>query len=330
MSDLALSDEELIQLKLLREEEIDKLVEQGLLNQDQRWEPELLDGFTLSYAEMHLVIKTGDSYPVQPLNFRVENVSLPRLVVDDLRIALRQTAMADSKTNRLEAWNTREESNVYGYFDFAMTALHLATQTKQFLVDYRKDAENKAELTKEVKPHEQANEEKGLDLKSVTGDALIKEIIGKTPQEICADLPEQFRILHVESVIRPDLTKRFLTQQESVREKLQTASRHDLEKCLLPSVRKKIRVNASRKEDLIQEMVRPVVTFHGTRRDFVSGIVRQGFLMPGAKDKLTGEQHAVRCGSTYGRGIYSSPSSAFALSYTGSADDGGIRAHEAH
>lgn len=81
-----------------------------------------------------------------------------------------------------------------------------------------------------------------------------------------------------------------------------------------------------RKEDLIEGLIKPQTKFHGTRRDYVPSIVRQGFLMPGSLDKLTAEHHGVRCGSTYGRSIYSSPSSDFSLSYTGSAQDGGIRA----
>jgi len=40
--------------------------------------------------------------------------------------------------------------------------------------------------------------------------------------------------------------------------------------------------------------------------------------MPGKINPETGEGHDVRCGSTYGRGIYSSPSATFSLSYSNS------------
>ena len=71
------------------------------------------------------------------------------------------------------------------------------------------------------------------------------------------------------------------------------------------------RGGAKEKDSLADYLVNPYLTFHGTRRDYVASIVRQGFLIPDAE--------YVRCGSTYGRGIYSSPSPQYALSYTGYA-----------
>ncbi|RYP10718.1 hypothetical protein DL764_000508 [Monosporascus ibericus] len=43
---------------------------------------------------------------------------------------------------------------------------------------------------------------------------------------------------------------------------------------------------------------------------------RYGFLKPGTKNLDTSKAHGVRCGSTHGAGIYSSPSADFSLSYT--------------
>ena len=326
MADPSFSNEELTQLRLLREEEIDALVEQALLSREQRWEPELHNGFTFAHPEINLVIRTGDSYPAKPLNYYVENLSLPRLVVDDLRVALRQVALADSKANRLEAWNARWEANTYGLFNFAMTSLHLASRTAAHLAAFRKDPKYLQKASDSAEEQISSYEDPGLDLKSIREDVSIKSILGKTPEEICADLPEYFRILHIESVIRNDLTKRFFAWQESIRDQLQDLSIHDLKANALRSVRDSTRDDCNRKEDLIERLVTPHVTFHGTRRNFVPSIVRQGFLMPGATNHLTGERNQVRCGNTYGRGIYSSPSSAFALSYTGSEADGGIRA----
>ncbi|CAJ2505117.1 Uu.00g125110.m01.CDS01 [Anthostomella pinea] len=71
-------------------------------------------------------------------------------------------------------------------------------------------------------------------------------------------------------------------------------------------------------EDLVDYLVKPKITFHGTQRQYVPSIVQHDFLKPGHKDPSTGADHAVRCGSTYGRGIYSSPSADFSLSYTDS------------
>jgi len=77
MAAAVFSEEELIQLRLLREEEIDALVEQSLLCEEQRWEPKLHDGFTFAHPEMKLVTRTGDSYPAIPLDYDVENLNLP-------------------------------------------------------------------------------------------------------------------------------------------------------------------------------------------------------------------------------------------------------------
>ncbi len=66
---------------------------------------------------------------------------------------------------------------------------------------------------------------------------------------------------------------------------------------------------AKEKDSLANYLVDPRLTFHGTRKDYVASIVRQGFLLPDVNN--------VRCGSTYGRGLYSSPNAEFALRYTG-------------
>lgn len=324
MAAAGFSEEELIQLRVLREEEIDAIVEQSLLCEVERWEPKLHNGFTFAHPEMKLVTRTGDSYPAVPLDYDIENLNLSRLEVDKLRVALRQIAAVDIEANNLEAWNARDGANHYGHFDFAMTNLNLACKTAEHLAAYRKTIDDMQEASSSDKPAV-FDAKLGLDLRSITGNFLTKSILKRTPEEICADLPEQFRILHIESVIREDLTRKFLARQDSVRDQLSQLSMHDLKANVLPALRQGS-CNSHRKEDLIELLVTPQVTFHGTRRDYVPSIVRQGFLMPGDANKLDGEQHGVRCGSTYGRGIYSSPSSAFALSYTGSAADGGIRA----
>ena len=62
------------------------------------------------------------------------------------------------------------------------------------------------------------------------------------------------------------------------------------------------------------------MTFHGTQIHHVANIVRFGFLMPGAINPATGKRLEVRCGSTYGCGIYSSPSAEFSISYCNQED----------
>jgi len=219
MAEAVFSEEERIQLGLLREEEIDALVEHSLLCEEQRWETKLHNGFTFAHPEMKLVLRTGENYPVIPLDYDVENLSLPRLEVDKLRAALRQITLADIKVNSLGAWNARKEAN-YGHFDFAMTSLNLASKTAEHLAAYRKTIEDLQEPSDAPEKPAVFDGKLGLDLKSIPGDLLIKSILKRTPEEICANLPEQFRVLHIESVIREDLTRKFLAWQDSLREQL--------------------------------------------------------------------------------------------------------------
>lgn len=72
----------------------------------------------------------------------------------------------------------------------------------------------------------------------------------------------------------------------------------------------------SKKEDLADELSRPVVTFHGTNRHVVSSIVRHGFVKPGDQIGKAGETLEIRCGASFGVGIYSSPSPDYALWYS--------------
>ena len=65
----ALLEEELIPAQLLCEEEIDTLVEQAVLNQEDKWDLKLRGGSTFAHPEMRLLMKTGESYPAEPLQY---------------------------------------------------------------------------------------------------------------------------------------------------------------------------------------------------------------------------------------------------------------------
>ena len=67
----------------------------------------------------------------------------------------------------------------------------------------------------------------------------------------------------------------------------------------------------------MDELLKTCLTFHGTQRHVVPSIVRHASLLPGDSIPGNGGKHSVRCGSTYGQGIYSGPSPWFSLSYPG-------------
>ncbi|KAF5334856.1 hypothetical protein D9758_014299 [Tetrapyrgos nigripes] len=144
-----------------------------------------------------------------------------------------------------------------------------------------------------------------------------QDFLGVTPKQICDDILPDYRIIHVESIIRTNLSRRFVQFQDMLRSKLMQRSTHELVKFVPPEYRRSRGTSSTQKEDLIEHIVRPKLTFHGTRPDLVPSIVQFGFLKPGTTHPSTGEPLPVRCGSTYGRGIYSSPNPNFSLAYSG-------------
>ncbi|KAJ4163672.1 hypothetical protein LMH87_005383 [Akanthomyces muscarius] len=151
----------------------------------------------------------------------------------------------------------------------------------------------------------------GLDVSTIKDTA--HELLGRTPEQLVAGISDEFRIVHMESVVRPDLLQRFLRYQSSLQETLLSSSsdsRQNLHKRMPPGSDRR----AARREDLVAEMIRPRVTFHGTPVTSVASIIRHGFVKPGRV--VDGRVVASpRSGIAFDRGVYSSPSPGYALSY---------------
>ena len=355
--DFSFTDDELVELGLLRDQEIDTLVHLGMLPKEDRWNLECRQGFTLNFPEMTLDILTGDWYPVKALSYEIKNISLPRVVVDQLRAALRVIHEDDRRANTFIRWSERV-SSASGIFDFEMGTLHIVTKTVDHLKEYRKDPaywrnqshlqhtdyklslerriylrdihgiddlvpddghedsgrkENQrydlfnpdwsrkaTDLTDEQKLAFSSVEHKskiissmfGIDPKSMTGHDLANSILGKTPEAVCAKIPEIFRILHIESVVRSDLVAKFFSRQAKIRDDLGKLPLNILKGSVKRETRLKMGKRANEPQTLIDHLVSPDLTFHCTREDLVPSIIRQGFLQPDEKN--------VRCGSTYG------------------------------
>jgi hypothetical protein len=316
---ICFSDDDLVELSILRGQEIDELVEQGLLLVERRFDEDVLESFSFSYPEMVLDIKTGATYPAKQLSFEVQNLSLPRLVVDHLKIELRRISIRETEVNNIRKWNNRSSDDSFGVFEFEKTALHLVQKTVQYLTCYRKELQEKTNKEVEQSKKNDARLKNGhvplpgINLSTIQENATAAQILGKSPETICEKIPSQFRVLHVESVIRKDLYRRFLETQDVLRRRFQKLDIGGLAKCVPIDKRR----HHATKDELIDHLLTPKLTFHGTSNRFVPSIVRAGFLNPGDKNQLTGYTHGVRCGSTYGQGIYTSPSASFALSYSG-------------
>lgn len=134
----AFSGEDLVELEILRDQEIDSMFDQCLLPQKDCWNEGHRNAFCFNYPEMTLEIITGDGYPVKPLTHLVTNLSLPRIVVDQSRVVLRESHKIESQANTLEIWQERDLNN-NGFFEFEMAALHIVAKCVAHLKQFRSD-----------------------------------------------------------------------------------------------------------------------------------------------------------------------------------------------
>ncbi|KAM0470769.1 hypothetical protein ACHAP7_009352 [Fusarium lateritium] len=152
----------------------------------------------------------------------------------------------------------------------------------------------------------------GLDVSTIQDTAY--SILGKTPQELVSEIPKEWRVIHVESVLRPDFVKRFCSYQEMLRGNLQNPDT-PLRDRLSPHSKLSGRIRSHlSQEDVIEDMVTPRVTYHGTYINSAASIVRHGFKLPG--NLVDGQVIASpRSGIVFNRGIYSSQAPFYALSF---------------
>ncbi|TVY34473.1 hypothetical protein LOCC1_G008206 [Lachnellula occidentalis] len=263
-------------------------------------------GWTFKFEDLVLIVNSSAIDPVQVL---ATTLSMHRVYVDPLRRSLR----------RILEWPLDSRYDMIG---FAMILLRLTEE----VVMYTNDWKAKRKLQESVSSHEGKERgwnakdirdfnillenSKGLDLKTVdeSGD----ELLGSSIRKICDEIPEEFRILHVEPVFRKNIVALFRKRQKTMEEELSTLSHHQLRECVDAKVIKPGSYQDTR-QDLVQELCKPKVSFHGTQRHLVSSIVRHGFIKPGGK--AGDEVVDVRCGASFGVGIYSSPFSEFSLFY---------------
>lgn len=153
----------------------------------------------------------------------------------------------------------------------------------------------------------------GLDASSVQEVAF--NYLKKTPQQIADVIPPQFRVVHIEPILRRDLAKHFRACQTRFRRAIERCTTDELRYRLAPHSELEGRVKALlTRVDIIDDMLRPRLTFHGTNSNAVHSIVRHGFKLPGklVEGKVVA---SPRSGIAFDRGIYSSPSSLYAVSY---------------
>jgi hypothetical protein len=294
----------------LQEEEVVALIETHLPSDVVEWDYLQNQSWLFRYPEVDVrLITSSDSpsffLPVEVVN---RNYTLERTVIDPLRLGLRNII-------------AQEGLRLTCFYEFALLVLRVLEETSACLRVWRgEDIVNSSEKgwrawqPDQVRSWEEVLDNPvGVDLASIKDTA--HYILGKTPEQICAKLPEKIRVLHVESVLRSDLVDRFFECRARMRQRLRTRPKAELLRCIARNALTD--KEKEDKEEMVKWLTTPRLTFHGTGRNFIHSIVRYGFAKPGGKIGDTGTELTVRCGSTYGRGIYSSPDPGFSLSYSG-------------
>ena len=298
-----LTSDHLIQLSLLRDHETDALVASDLLRAPQRWLSPLEATAVFTHDELTLAITPGPEYPVKSVSWIITNHTAPIDVVDALRRQLRAIVAGTEDENSSARFVTWFDNFDGSEFEYTPVVTLLAEHTDRHLELFRAKRRPKQASTENILLASKAP----ADVATLSCSELAREYIG-TPQDIVAHIPSGLRVLHIEEVIRHDLARTFAAHRESMRQQLLT----------LPSLRKYMPAGfkSHRHADHVEHLVSPKLTFHGTQRQYVPSIVRHGFLRPGTVNPGTNAEHDVRCGATYGQGIYSSPSAQFSLAYS--------------
>ena len=141
-----------------------------------------------------------------------------------------------------------------------------------------------------------------------------QSLLGKSITDICSRISDDIRILHVEPVFRNDLVAKFNGRKTRMRNHLRSMPYGALRQSVSPNAIPR----GSREDNMVgltDDLSRTHVTFHGAPRRAIESIVRYGFTLPGEEIGETGRELEVRCGSTYGKGIYSSPDPMYASVY---------------
>ncbi|PSN72579.1 hypothetical protein BS50DRAFT_485106 [Corynespora cassiicola Philippines] len=276
--------------------------------------------YTFGFNEIELKISVDLANTKTPLTSHVvnENFALSRKVIDGLRWALRDIIKTELVAHE----------ECLTLFGSGLMVLRLLEETTSHIQDYRQAIAPKASKCKENywdvrKPTHIApllNQElkmKGVDLDTVHGAAT--QILGKTPAQICHDILPEWRIMHCENIMRNNLKDRFFRFQKDLSAKLMEANLQELKPCV-PIEHRRTRDGQATKEQLVEYLTKPRLTFHGTRRDLVPSIVQNGFLKPGDVNPITKQPLPIANGSAYGQGIYSSPEAWYALMYSQGSD----------
>ncbi|KAF2807292.1 uncharacterized protein BDZ99DRAFT_447640 [Mytilinidion resinicola] len=291
------------------------IIDQIIRDVDFRLPPEVIlrayvhtSHFTFGFHEFDLKILVNLEHLDHPMQCHIDNRDLPRKTIDPIRVSLRELLQHKLDDDRMNL--TR--------FDAGMIVLQMVEEATSHIQEYRQSSGQYWDLDKVKNINTLLDPKlkfKGVNLDSVQDCAT--HILGKTPAQIFHDILPDWRILHCENILRNDLQTNFLLNREEMRKNLSKYTYSQL-KSSVPIEHRRLRGSSeASKEQLIEYLIKPRISFHGTRRDLVPSIVRCGFLKPGDVHPITKKPLIVHNGSLYGMGIYSSPDPAYAMLYSG-------------
>lgn len=290
-----------VDLGRLQNERILDMIEKNVPSDVVNWDYSDENEWIFEYPEIIVRIKvsSGSSSFLLPIDIVNREYGLERKFIDPIRSSIRDMVK-------------EQGPQMTTFYDFAFLILRVLEELSSYLVIRRADPVltevGKGWDASQVKNWEDVVDNPfGVDLRSIKQTA--QYILQKTPEQICAKISPHFRVLHVESVLRTDLVDRFFRCRAKMRRILRTRNTSELAR----STPREIHQH----EDMVDFLTKTRVTFHGTTRNVVRSIVRYGFVKPGENIGNTGAKLGVRCGNTYGCGIYSSPDPNFSLAYTG-------------
>ena len=151
---------------------------------------------------------------------------------------------------------------------------------------------------------------RGVDISTLENDDTVRDLLGRSMQEIYSVLPRGVRVLHIETVLRHAILARFLKRRDQLTQKLLQFEYAQLRERVDPKVIPHGSANDNL-EGLVAHMCKPVVAYHGTLHNRISSIVRYGFVKPG---DLVNNQRLVHVSDIgwWGRGIYTTPAPSLA------------------
>lgn len=120
----------------------------------------------------------------------------------------------------------------------------------------------------------------------------------KDPRAICEETGAAqygWHFIKAEGILNAALQQRFLGRTDNLRMELKLLSIGELSSCMPP------RSKAKSKHAMVEELLRPQHTFHGTRSSIVDSIAKFGLLAAGDIDPATGLPIVKALGSTYGQ-----------------------------